>query len=63
MGYQNGNDNSQQTYNEKQHKSTHQRTSKTSELCDSTSKSQYDRLTGSGRPIPSSGPAIGKVTI
>ncbi len=47
MGYQNGNDNSQQTYNDKQDKSTHQRTSKISELCNTTSKCQYDRLNNS----------------
>lgn len=51
MGYQNGNDNSQESYNEKQINGTFQRTSKTAEKAQDTTKDQYWRLNGSGKPV------------
>lgn len=51
MGYQNMNDNSQQTYNEKQDKSSHQKTSETARLSEDTTKAQYWRLNGSGKAV------------
>lgn len=47
MGFQNDNDNSQGDYNVKADAKSHQRTSKTVELCNTTSKCQYERLSTS----------------
>lgn len=44
MGYKNGNDNSQESYNESSDKSSRQRTSMTEKCCKETSKCQYERL-------------------
>lgn len=63
MGYQNGNDNSQEIYNEKQDKSSHQRTSETARLAQDTSKTQYKRLTDGGLPVVPTGDQVGRGTI
>jgi hypothetical protein len=47
--YQNDNDNSQQDFNIKQRNGADQRTSKTEELCKTTSKCQYERLSQTGK--------------
>ncbi len=44
MGYQNGNDNTGIDSNVSNNANSTGRTSKTSELCNSTSKCQYERL-------------------
>lgn len=63
MGYQNGNDNGQMQGNvDKNSASTH-RTSKTEELCNSTSKAQYKRLTDGGLKVVPTGDQIGRGTI
>lgn len=51
MGFQNSNDNSQQTANEKAQASSHQRTSTVSEKAQDTTKAQYWRLNGSGKAV------------
>lgn len=51
MGFQKMNDNSQEEYNEKQDKGTRQRTSKTVEYSNNTTKCQYGRLNGSGKSV------------
>ncbi len=48
MGYQNGNDNSQEEYNLKADASSRQRTSVTSKWSNNTSKCQYERLSQTG---------------
>ncbi len=44
MGYQNMNDNSQQTYNEGQARSSNQKTSTVSKKAQDTTHCQYERL-------------------
>jgi hypothetical protein len=48
MGYQNLNDNSQQSYNEKKLPAAQQRTSETERLSNDTCKCQYERLSQTG---------------
>lgn len=48
MGFQNGNDNGQMQSNVDKNSKASQRTSKISELCESTSKCQYERLSQTG---------------
>jgi hypothetical protein len=49
MGFQNGNDNSQEDFNIKRDASSRQRTSVTSKLSQDTSKCQYERLSKTGK--------------
>lgn len=51
MGYQNGNDNTGIDSNKNNNAKSTGRTSKTEELCNSTSKCQYERLNGSGKAV------------